>query len=56
MEKHKGYVILPCFTVEVTENGRGAELTCNRFLSWIFTMFFAPFWDGKVYFEDGEQK
>ena len=52
--KYKGYVMLPCFTVEVTENGRGAELTCNRFLSWIFTMFFAPFWHGKVYIEDGD--
>ena len=55
--KKKGYVMLPCFTVEFYEDGRGAEMTCNSFLSWIFATFFAPFWDGRVYYkEDGAGK
>ena len=43
----KGYVMLPCFTVEVDENG-GCEMTCSNFLGWIFETFFAPFWHGKI--------
>lgn len=43
----KGYIILPCFTVESSKNG-DFELTCNNVLGWIFEMFFAPFWDGKI--------
>lgn len=49
----KGWVMLRCFTVEFTEDGRGCEMTCNKFLGWIFEKFFAPFWDGRVYWEDG---
>ena len=48
----KGYVMLPCFTVEIDENG-GCEMTCNNFLGWIFETFFAPFWHGKVYYSEG---
>ena len=48
----KGYVMLPCFTVEFDEEGRCAEMTCNRFLIWIFVTFFAPFWSGKVYYTE----
>lgn len=54
-KKIKGYVMLPCFTVEFTEESRGCDLTCGRFLGWIFEVFFAPFWSGKVYWKDGEQ-
>ena len=43
----KGYVILPCFTVEVDENG-GCEMTCNNVLGWIFETFFAQFWSGRI--------
>ena len=45
--KEKGYVMLPCFTVELDDSG-GCDMTCNKFLGWIFEAFFAPFWDGKV--------
>ena len=55
-KKIKGYVMLPCFTVEFTEESRGCDLTCGRFLGWIFEVFFAPFWRGKVYWKDGEQE
>ena len=47
-KKYKGYVQLPCFTVEFYEDDPGADLTCNRFLGWIWETFFAPFWDGGV--------
>lgn len=46
--KTKGYVILPCFTVELDDDSDGCDMTCNNFLSWIFRVFFAPFWNGKV--------
>lgn len=42
-----GYAILPCFKVKCIENGFGAELICNDFLSFLF-LFFAPFWSGKI--------
>ena len=45
--KTKGYVMLPCFTVELDENG-DCEMTCNNFLGWVFETFFAPFWHGKI--------
>ena len=47
----KGYVILPCFTVEMKPNGE-FEMTCNNFLGWIFETFFAPFWGGKISITD----
>lgn len=47
----KGYVILPCFTVEMKPNGE-FEMTCNNFLGWIFETFFAPFWSGKITITD----
>ena len=53
-KKIKGYVILPCFTVETTENSDSCEITCNNFLVWIFRIFFAPFWDGKIYLDEDE--
>lgn len=43
----KCYAMLPLFTVELKENG-DFELTCNKFLGWIFETFFAPFWNGKI--------
>lgn len=43
----KGYVMLPCFTVELKDGE--FEMTCNNVLAWIFEMFFAPFWSGKVH-------
>ncbi len=43
----KGYVILPCFTIEMNPNGE-FELTCSKLLGWIFVTFFAPFWGGKI--------
>lgn len=43
----KGYVMLPIFTVELKDGE--FEMTCNTFLSWVFELFFAPFWDGKVH-------
>ena len=46
--KEKGYVVLPCFTVELNEKG-DFELTCNDFLGWIFETFFVPFWNGRIY-------
>ena len=54
-KKIKGYVMLPCFTVEFDEEGNVCEMTCNNFLGWIFETFFAPFWSGKVYWKDSEQ-
>ena len=50
----RGYVMLPVFTVEL-RNGE-FELTCNSFFAWIFEMFFAPFWDGKVKVFKGDDK
>jgi len=43
----KGYIMLPCFTVEPIDEG-GFGLTCNWFLEKVFDIFFAPFWDGKI--------
>ena len=52
----KGYVQLPCFTVEMVENGP-PEMTCNKFLGWIWETFFAPFWHGKItIYEAGEKE
>ena len=54
-KKIKGYVMLPCFTVEFEEENEcvmTCEMTCNNFLVWIFETFFAPFWLGKVYWKD----
>lgn len=52
-EKIKGWVMLPCFTVEFTDDGRDKDckMTCNKFLSWIFVTFLAPFWSGRVYWK-----
>lgn len=43
----KGYVMLPCFTVEI--NGFDCQLTCDSLLSMVFEIFFAPFWSGAVH-------
>ncbi len=52
----KGYVQLPCFTVEMEENG-SPEMTCNKFLGWIWDVFFSPFWHGKItIYDEGEQE
>lgn len=45
----KGYVMLPCFTVMLLEGTHDLILTCNKFLQWVFEIFFAPFWDGGVH-------
>lgn len=53
----KGYVMLPCFTVERREDDNGHEawaMTCNKFLAQIFVVFFAPLWNGKIHYKDGE--
>ena len=42
-----GYVMLPCFTVRMRPDGE-VEMTCNDVLGWVFEVFFAPFWNGKV--------
>lgn len=47
MKIQKGYVNLPCFTVEMVNEAQ-PELTCNKFLSWIWEFFFSSFWNGKV--------
>ena len=55
-KKIKGYAMLPCFTVEITitEDGNSCDMTCNDFLFWFFRIFFAPFWDGKIYLDENE--
>ena len=50
----RGSVILPCFTVEIAENGE-AKMTCGNFLGWIFEKFFAPFWSGKIIILGGNE-
>ena len=50
----KGYAILPCFTVELKNDE--FEMTCNKFLGWIFETFFAPFWSGKIKFTEMENE
>ena len=45
----KGYVMLPCFTVELKDGD--FEMTCSDFLAKVFELFFAPFWNGKVHVE-----
>ena len=55
MKIQKGYVQLPCFTVEIVDDG-APDMTCNKFLGWIWETFFLPFWHGKItIYEDGEQ-
>lgn len=46
-EHMRGYVMLPIFTVEM--RGGEFEMTCNRVFAWLFVVFFAPFWDGKIH-------
>ena len=41
--------MLPCFTVELRDGD--FEMTCNDFLGWLFEVFFAPFWNGKIHIE-----
>lgn len=45
----KGYVMLPVFTVELKDGD--FEMTCSDFWARVFEVFFAPFWNGKVYVE-----
>ena len=52
MEKAKGYVMLPCFKVEIDRFGE-CNMTCNRFLSWVFDWFFSYFWTGKIHIIEG---
>ena len=58
MKREKGYVSLPCFTVELADDEKvlSYRLTCNRFLAKVWEWFFAPFWTGKItiYDESGE--
>ena len=43
-----GYVILPCFRVAVCRDCGEVTMVCNNVLGWIFAVFFAPFWRGKI--------
>lgn len=43
----KGYVMLPIFTVKLKDGE--FTMTCSTFLAWVFELFFAPFWTGKVH-------
>lgn len=56
MKIQKGYIQLPCFTVEIVNDG-APNMTCNKFLGWIWETFFLPFWHGKItIYEDGEHE
>ena len=44
-----GWTMLPCFTIKTMEGSRDADLTCGKVLEWLFTTFFAPFWDGGIH-------
>lgn len=53
--KRYGYVMLKCFKIEMDERFV-PELVCNKFLSWLFITFFAPFWNGRIcIYEDEEE-
>ena len=43
-----GYVMLPCFTIKTMVGEFEAQLTCGPVLEWIFKVFFAPFWRGRI--------
>lgn len=47
----KGYVLLPCFTVEIVDED-SVKLTCGRFLEWVFENFLAFLWNGEVHITD----
>ena len=47
-----GWVQLPCFKVKGLKEdneGIGIDLICNPLLSWIWELFFSPFWNGKIH-------
>ena len=45
----EGWIVLPCFTVKTLENSDRADMTCCAFLQRIFSIFFAPFWNGEIH-------
>lgn len=47
VEIQSGYVILPCFKVLVVDDE--VMFICCIFLQWIFKVFFAWLWKGKVH-------
>lgn len=47
----KGYVLFPCFTVEVVDEDE-VRMTCGSFLEWIFENFLAFLWNGEVVIAD----
>lgn len=53
--KRKGYAVFKCFTVELDDQTWECELTCNKFLSWVFDLFISPFWDGRIYIEEAKK-
>ena len=50
-----GYIMFKCFKVRYDVINSEVELTCNRFLQWVFRTFFQRFWNGDVYLK-GENK
>lgn len=48
IKHYTGYAMLPCFTVDLTEEWEEADMTCSDLLFTLFRIFFAPFWNGKV--------
>ena len=49
----EGYIMLRCFKVKYDVITCDVELTCNKFLQWVFRVFFKPFWNGDVYLKGG---
>lgn len=47
VEIQLGYAILPCFKVVVIDEE--VMFICSNFLQWIFKVFFARLWKGKVH-------
>lgn len=52
----EGYVMFPCFKIRLDNETAVPELVCNKFLSWLFITFFAPFWNGRIYIYDDEEE
>lgn len=47
-----GHIMLPCFKVVVCQNCNETQLICNKYLQKIFGLFFAPFWNGKIWIDE----
>lgn len=50
----EGYIMLRCFKVKYDVINGEVEMTCNKFLQWVFRVFFARFWNGDVYLKGGK--